>query len=193
MQREILWTGIGGQGVQLGTGLLAAAAVAEGRHAMYFGSYGGMMRGGDSATTLVLGEAPVQSPPTVGSAWSVLVLHPAHAAGSLARLRPDGLLVVNTTLCEAGPHPGPVVGVSATELATAAGGANSVTLVALGAFAAATRVVALDTLLAALPDVLPPYRHRHLPTGRAALRAGFEAARPLLDAWPPVPALEAAP
>ncbi|MDI2131191.1 2-oxoacid:acceptor oxidoreductase family protein [Yinghuangia seranimata] len=184
MQREILWTGIGGQGVQLGTELLAHAALAEGRHAMFFGSYGGMMRGGNSETTLVLGDAPVESPPTVGSAWSALVLHPAHAAGPLARLRPDGVLVLNTTLCvAASDHPGPVVRIPATEIAAAAGSTNAVTMVALGAYAAATAVVRLDTLDAVLPDVLPPYRHRHLAVNRAALRAGHAAALPLVDAW----------
>ncbi|WP_436776873.1 2-oxoacid:acceptor oxidoreductase family protein [Yinghuangia sp. YIM S09857] len=207
MQREILWTGIGGQGIQLATELLAEAAVAEGRHAMFFGSYGGMMRGGNSDTTLVLGDEPVRSPPTIGSTWSALVLHPAHAAATLGKLRPDGVLVLNTTLCGSGSrsagagadgagngglgagHPGPVVGVPATELATASGSANAVTMVALGAYAAATRIAALDSLIARLPHVLPPYRHRHLATNEAALRAGYAAAAPLLDAWaaPPVP------
>ncbi|MCF2526931.1 2-oxoacid:acceptor oxidoreductase family protein [Yinghuangia soli] len=184
MQREILWTGIGGQGIQLATELLAAAAVAEGRHAMFFGSYGGMMRGGNSDTTLVLGDAPVQSPPTIGATWSALVLHPAHAAGTLAKLRPDGLLVANSTLCtDIGGHPGAVVRIPATELATAAGSANAVTMVALGAFAAATRIAALDTLIGLLPEVLPAYRHRHIPANEAALRAGHRAAAPLVDAW----------
>ncbi|WTW96634.1 2-oxoacid:acceptor oxidoreductase family protein [Streptomycetaceae bacterium NBC_01309] len=189
MQREILWTGIGGQGIQLATELLAEAAVAEGRHAMFFGSYGGMMRGGNSDTTLVLGDEPVRSPPTIGSTWSALVLHPAHAAPTLAKLRPDGVLVLNTTLCGGTGHPGALIGVPATELATAAGSANAVTMVALGAYASATRIAALDTLIARLPHVLPPYRHRHLATNEAALRAGYAAAEPLLDAWakPPVP------
>ncbi|MGW0664765.1 2-oxoacid:acceptor oxidoreductase family protein [Streptodolium elevatio] len=189
MQREILWTGIGGQGIQLATELLADAAVAEGRHAMFFGSYGGMMRGGNSDTTLVLGDEPVRSPPTIGSTWSALVLHPAHAAPTLAKLRPDGVLVINTTLCGDTGHPGSVVGVPATELATAAGSANAVTMVTLGAYASATRIAELDTLIARLPHVLPAYRHRHLATNEAALRAGYAAAGPLLDAWskPPVP------
>jgi Pyruvate/2-oxoacid:ferredoxin oxidoreductase gamma subunit len=184
VQREVLWTGIGGQGVQLATELLAEAVVAEGRHAMFFGSYGGMMRGGNSETTLVLGDRPVRSPPTVGSAWSALVLHPAHAAGVLAKLRPDGVLVLNTTLCGGNTrHPGPVVRVPATELATAVGSPATVTMVALGAYAAATGIARPDTLAAALPDVLPPYRHRHLAVNIAALDAGRKTAEPLMDAW----------
>lgn len=184
MQRGILWTGIGGQGVQLATELLAHAALAEGRHAMFFGSYGGMMRGGNSDTTLVLGDAMVQSPPTIGTAWAVLALHPAHAAAALARLRPDGVLVANSTLCTAPTaHPGPTVRVPATELAAEVGNSNAVGVIMLGAFAAATGIAALGSLTAALPDVLPPYRHRHIPANEAALRAGHAAAPALLDAW----------
>lgn len=186
MQREVLLTGIGGQGIQLATALLAAAAVAEGRHAMYFGAYGGMMRGGNSDTTLVLGDAPVQSPPTIGSAWSALVLHPAHAAGVYARLRDDGLLVLNTSLCDPGATPpiGRLVPVPASESAASTGNPAAVTMIALGAYVAATAVVGLDTLLATAPDVLPPYRQHHAEGIRAALRMGHAHAGPALRAWP---------
>ncbi|MFI6580846.1 2-oxoacid:acceptor oxidoreductase family protein [Embleya sp. NPDC050493] len=186
MQREVLLTGIGGQGIQLATALLAAAAVAEGRHAMYFGSYGGMMRGGNSDTTLVLGDDPIDSPPTIGSAWSALVLHPAHAGGVYARLHDDGLLVLNTSLCDPADTPtiGRLVPIPASELAASSGNASAVTMIALGAYAAATAVVGLDTLLATAAEVLPPYRTQHAEGIRSALRVGHAHAGPALRAWP---------
>ena len=46
-ERELLLTGIGGQGVQLAAQFVARAAVYDRREVMLFGSYGGMMRGGD--------------------------------------------------------------------------------------------------------------------------------------------------
>ncbi|MGC0423322.1 2-oxoacid:acceptor oxidoreductase family protein [Embleya sp. AB8] len=186
MQREVLLTGIGGQGIQLATALLATAAVAEGRHAMFFGSYGGMMRGGNSDTTLVLGDEPVQSPPTVGSAWSALVLHPAHADAVYSRLDDDGLLVLNTSLCDPVRTPtiGRLVPIPASELAASTGNPAAVTMIALGAYAAATAVVALESLLAAATEVLPPYRAQHAEGIRAALRTGHAHAGPALRAWP---------
>ena len=51
MERELLLTGIGGQGVQLAAQVLARAAIAEGRSVQMFGSYGGMMRGGNTEAT----------------------------------------------------------------------------------------------------------------------------------------------
>ena len=43
MERELLITGIGGQGIQLVAQVLARAATLEGREVMYLGLYGGML------------------------------------------------------------------------------------------------------------------------------------------------------
>src|SRR4051812_30733915 len=48
VEREVIATGIGGQGIQLAAEVLARAATAEGREVLMFGSYGGMMRGGNT-------------------------------------------------------------------------------------------------------------------------------------------------
>jgi len=53
VERELLMAGIGGQGVQLAAQLLAKAATGSGRHAQLFGSYGGMMRGGNTDATVI--------------------------------------------------------------------------------------------------------------------------------------------
>ena len=66
VERELLVTGIGGQGIQLAALVIARAALAEGREVQLFGSYGGMMRGGNTEATLVVADGPVESPPTVG-------------------------------------------------------------------------------------------------------------------------------
>ena len=46
-ERELAMTGIGGQGVQFAAQVMSRGAIAEGRQVMMFGSYGGMMRGGN--------------------------------------------------------------------------------------------------------------------------------------------------
>ena len=52
MEREVIITGIGGQGIQLMAKVLAQAAHDEGRNVMLFGIYMGMMRGGPSDSTI---------------------------------------------------------------------------------------------------------------------------------------------
>ena len=58
-------------------------------------------------------------------------------------------------------------------------------MVALGAFAAATGIVALETLLAVAEEVLPPYRRQFAEANRKALALGHGSVSGLLSsAWP---------
>ncbi len=75
MERELLITGIGGQGVQLCAQVLARAATLEGREVMYLGLYGGMMRGGNTDSTVVVADGPILAPPVVSHAWSAIAMH----------------------------------------------------------------------------------------------------------------------
>src|SRR3977135_2851608 len=75
MERELLITGIGGQGVQLAAQVLARAATLEGREVMFLGLYGGMMRGGNTDSTVVIADAPIAAPPVVARAWSAIAMH----------------------------------------------------------------------------------------------------------------------
>ena len=88
-------TGIGGQGVQLAAQVLARAATLEGREVMYLGLYGGMMRGGNTDSTVVVADAPIAAPPVVSRAWSAIAMHDEYWAPVEAKLRPGGLVLVN--------------------------------------------------------------------------------------------------
>src|SRR5665213_2595838 len=95
MERELLITGIGGQGVQLAAQVLARAATLEGREVMYLGLYGGMMRGGNTDSTVVVADAPILAPPVVSRAWSAIAMHDDYWPDVSAKLRPGGLVLVN--------------------------------------------------------------------------------------------------
>ena len=102
MERELLLTGIGGQGVQLAAQVLARAAIAEGRSVQMFGSYGGMMRGGNTEATVVIADGAIEAPPTVAEAWSAIFMHHDFSEPTRAKLRPGSLVLVNTTVFEGG-------------------------------------------------------------------------------------------
>ena len=196
MERELLMAGIGGQGVQLAAQLLARAATRRGLYAQLFGSYGGMMRGGNTDATLIIGNEPVQAPPTVATAWSALVMHHEYAEPTLRRLRLDGVLVVNTSVVELASPPGvTVLGLPATDLAIELGSPAAATMVALGAYAAVTQILAIDDLIDALPDALPSYRSQHIAGNARALEAGAGAGSASglsHPAWTDLPAREEA-
>src|SRR5437773_4991776 len=98
MERELVMTGIGGQGIQLAAQVLAKAALSEGREVQLFGSYGGMMRGGNTETTLVVADGPIEAPPTVDHAWSAIVMHGEFADPVVARLAAGGVVFVNSSI-----------------------------------------------------------------------------------------------
>lgn len=186
MEREVLCTGIGGQGVQLAARTLAVAAVDEGREVMVFGSYGGMMRGGNTDATVVVGDGPLRAPPTVARAWSALAMHPEYWPPVRDRLRQGGVAVVDAgtfgyDVSVPGCH---VVAVDAAAVAAEHDAPRAAAMVALGVFVAATALVGLESLLDAAGAVLPTYRRQHAEANRRALVAGHgSVAAPLADAW----------
>src|SRR5439155_4810594 len=110
---------------------------------------------------------------------------------TLAKLRPGSLVFVNTTVFEGDPdaHEYRVVEVPATDLAVDLGNIMTASMVMLGAYVAATDIVSLDALDAAVAESLPSYRTQHVALNIAALRAGFDAApRALVPAWEEVAA-----
>jgi len=186
MERELVLTGIGGQGVQLAAQVLARAAIAEGRSAQMFGSYGGMMRGGNTEATVVIADGAIGAPPTVAETWSAIFMHHDFSGPTRAKLRPGSLVVVNSTVYE-GSFDGDefrVIEVPATDLAVDLGNVMTASMIMLGAYVAATGMVALDSLDAAVADSLPSYRTQHVARNVAAIRAGFDVApRDLCPAW----------
>jgi Pyruvate/2-oxoacid:ferredoxin oxidoreductase gamma subunit len=181
MERELLFTGIGGQGIQLATKVLAHAGMIDGLEVQLFGSYGGMMRGGNTDTTLVMGEGPVTSPPTVSHAWAAVVMHDAHAAPSVQRVRDGGLVFANADVVPEGLVSGLAprareVRIAATEVAIEMGDIVAATMVMVGALASATELVGVDSLCAAVRRCLPPYRQELADLDERAIRAGAETA-----------------
>ena len=188
MEREVLLTGIGGQGVQLAAQVLAGAAALEGRNAMLFGLYSGVMRGGNSDSTLVVADEPIQAPPIVPHAWSAIVLHPKFWEPLAAKLVDGSVVLVNSSLFEGelDREHWRVFDVPATELATELGNVMGASMVITGAFVAVTGLVGLDATVAAMADAVPPYRRQHVEANERALRAGFDAVEAqVAPAWEP--------
>jgi Pyruvate/2-oxoacid:ferredoxin oxidoreductase gamma subunit len=186
MERELVMTGIGGQGIQLAAQVLARAALDEGREVQLFGSYGGMMRGGNTEATVVFADGPIEAPPTVGHAWSAILMHHDYSEPTIARLRPGSVVFLNTTVFEAELDRSPyvIVDVPATELAMDVGNIMTASMVMVGAYLSVTGLVSKESVAAAIAASLPSYRSQHVALNVAAVEAGYEAApRDLAPAW----------
>lgn len=193
-ERVVMATGIGGQGVQLASQVLAHAAMAEGREVLLFGSYGGMMRGGNTDATIVVATHAVDAPPVAPAAWAALVMHHEFLGPLATKLTPTSVTFVNSSVVPDAATdglPGVVVRLPATDEAQRLGNVLAASLVLLGALAGSTGLVGIDALTGAVATVIPSYRAQHVPGNQEALRHGFALRFDAPAAWPaafPTPA-----
>lgn len=190
-EREVLFTGIGGQGVQLAAQVLARAAVVDGRQVMLFGVYSGMMRGGNSDSTLVVADGDIQAPPLISHASSAIVMHHKFWDPLTSRLRPGAVIVVNSSLFEGAVdrEAHRVFDVPVTDIASELGNSMAASMVMVGAYAAITGLVTLDAALGGMRDSIPPYRRQHVEGNERAIRTGWDSVERLAaPAWEEVPA-----
>jgi Pyruvate/2-oxoacid:ferredoxin oxidoreductase gamma subunit len=185
MEREVLLTGIGGQGVQLAAQVLARAATVEGRHVLLFGVYGGAMRGMNTDGTVVVGDGPLLSPPLVSHSWAAIAMHDRYWAPVEAKVRAGGLVLVNdATFDTALGDRYRAVRVPATEIAAELGNELGASMVMVGAFAGITGLVGIDAAVEGMRQSIPSYRTQHVAANEVALRAGFDRVEPMsASAW----------
>ncbi len=170
-------TGIGGQGVQLAAQVLARAATLEGRNAMFFGLYGGSMRGGNTDSTVVVSDAEITAPPIISRTWSAIVMHHQYWEPLRAKLRPGAVVLLNSTLFEGELERDAyrVFEAPASRLAAELGNPLTASMVMTGVYAGITGLVGIEAAIEAMRQALPPYRQQHVEANTQALRAGFES------------------
>jgi 2-oxoglutarate ferredoxin oxidoreductase subunit gamma len=174
VQTEVILTGIGGQGVQLAAKTLAMAATAEGRQVMMSSHYGGEMRGGQTEASVVVSDGPLRCVPILETAGTAYVMHPKFWPGVEDRLRSGAVVVANSTVTgELATDATEVHPVPAGDIAADIGAPMAAGFVLLGAYAAITHLSGIEALVAAMRDLVPPYRTQHLAANESALRAGY--------------------
>ncbi len=179
MEREIIMGGIGGQGVQLATKILADALNNENRYVMHFAAFGGTVRGGNVECTVVTGTGPIAAPPIIPKAWMSISMHNNTVPLVAPKTRPGGIFVANKPLVtEYGGLKGvTIVDVPASEIAENLGNVQGAAMVLLGAICHATGLVSVDQLVESLRALTPSYRQKTVPENAKAFRAGESYAK----------------
>ena len=190
MEREIVMGGIGGQGVQLATKILAQALNGENKEVMHFAAFGGTVRGGNVECTVVAGTGPIAAPPIIPEAWLTITMHPNTIEVVLPKAKLGGLFVTNSSLVGKVDVPSGValVEIPATEIAEKVGNLQGAAMAMLAAVGRATGLVSLDQLVEALKVLTPPYRQQTIERIALAFQAGDEYAKEHLgdlkfEAW----------
>lgn len=181
---EVAIAGFGGQGVLFAGLVLAHAGTDAGLNVAWIPFYGPEMRGGTAGCTVILSEEEVGSP-IVSHPAAVVALNEPSLAKWGPRVRPGGVLVVNTSLAKSSVERADVrvVPIPATEVAAALGSDKVANVVALGALIKATGALPLDVVERAIAETLGPGKERYLTLDCEALRRGAALAR-ARPRWP---------
>ena len=178
MEREIVMGGIGGQGVQLATKILAHALNAENRYVMHFAAFGGTVRGGNVECTVVTGTEVLAAPPIIPQAWMSITMHANTVEVVMPKTKPGGLYVVNSALVNdlETPKGATRVEIPASQIAEGIQNVQGAAMVMLGAICTATGLVSVAELKKALTGLTPSYRQKTIPFNEKAFDAGEEYA-----------------
>jgi len=177
LHHEVLIAGFGGQGVVVAGHLLAMAALAEGREVVWAPSYGPEMRGGPVQCTVIISSQRIGSP-EVSLADSLLLMDRASVHLFAHRVRPGGLILLNSTLIPDPPsHDNcEVLSLPASEAAEEIGDLRVANVIMLGAFLRRRPVVSKASLIAAMEQAAGKAFAHLLQINLKALARGEELA-----------------
>jgi 2-oxoglutarate ferredoxin oxidoreductase subunit gamma len=175
MMEEIICAGFGGQGILLMGKLLAYSAMKMGRHATWLPSYGAEVRGGTAHCMVVVSEEEIASP-LVNYPSSAIIMNNPSWIKFTGKVQKGGLIVVNTTLAvlDSVRDDVRIIKIPATDIASELGNVRVSNMVALGRYLAATNLIPLNEIIAALRDMLPEDKKGLLAINEKAVAKGWE-------------------
>ena len=176
MQNEVMFAGFGGQGILFSAKILAHAALEQGFEVVWIPSYGAEMRGGTAYCMVVISDRPIGSP---------IVRNPLHLVAmnrpSLEKFAPvvksGGVIMINSSLisCDAGRQDVDEIKIPVNDMAIEIGNSKAANIVALGAFAARSKMVDFEILQECVRAEFAA-KAKLISLNMAALEKGREAA-----------------
>lgn len=173
MLEEIIIAGFGGQGVMSMGQLIAYAGMLEGKGVSWLPSYGPEQRGGTANCAVVVSDEPVGSPLVTSPSTAIVLNNPSFDKFE-PRVRPGGLLIVNSSLIVRNSNRKDikVIELMATDMANDLGNARVANMILLGAFLECTKIVSVESVMESLKKVLSSDKHHLLNVNKQALQKG---------------------
>lgn len=176
--RELRIHGRGGQGAVIASKILAIALFHEGKWVQSFPAFGVERRGAPVTAFLRVAAAPIRLRCEIGEPDDLIVLDPTlmSAVDVTLGLKPNGTILINSPdpaarYCKLQSHFDLcVVDASAVAIANDLGSKTQpiVNTAILGAFAAFTGLVSLDSICAAIAEEVPTRASANIAAARAA-------------------------
>ncbi len=179
MYQDVIMAGFGGQGILLIGNLLAQAAMEQGLHTTFLPAYGVEMRGGTANCTVVISDEPVGSP-SIGAPMSAILMSGQALAKFEPRVKPGGMLILNTSLVsEGGPERRDIeiIALPLNQIALEVDSMRLANMVALGIYLEKTGVVDLENITRGFEELLSEKNRKFIPKNIEAIKKGMELAR----------------
>ena len=178
MQKEIIISGFGGQGVLFAGQVIAYAAMDAGKQVTWIPSYGPEMRGGTANCTVVIADQEIGSPLVQNPPLAIALNLPSFDKYE-SEMQTGGTLIVNQSMVDRGAKRTDIhtVFVAANEIAEEIGDKRLTNMVTVGALLPFLPEISLEALEEALKGHLPARHQKLLPSNYQALRRGYEEAK----------------
>jgi 2-oxoglutarate ferredoxin oxidoreductase subunit gamma len=171
MIERVIIAGSGGQGVMLLGKVLAQSAMIEGKQVTWFPAYGPEVRGGTSHCMVIISDREVGSP-YIDQADTLIVLNRPSLEKFKSKLKPGGLLVLNSSLAEVDDAKIEALQFPFTDIAVKLGNIKVANMVALGCFISAKKIISIKNILKVFKSFAPAGNLKILEVNQKALEEG---------------------
>ncbi|HHT9120882.1 MAG TPA: 2-oxoacid:acceptor oxidoreductase family protein [Candidatus Hypogeohydataceae bacterium YC41] len=179
MYTDLIISGFGGQGVLIIGRLLSYAAMREDRYVTFFPAYGPIMLGGEAHCTVVISTKQIGSP-VVRNPLTAIVMNLPSLLSLEPKVKPGGFLIVNSDLVYRSHSKREDIRkifIPANSIAERIGSGRVASMVALGAYIEATKVVSLESAILCLNKVVTEKHREFVHLDEEALKQGAEFVR----------------
>lgn len=181
MRHELMFSGIGGQGVMLLGELLCSTAVKSGHTVTFAPSYGQEKRGGRTMCQIVVSDE--MGSPVISAAELLMVFDEKSLAEYEHIVKSEGYIIINSSLINIEPtrKDVQVIKVPLNELAQEIGNPKTANMVALGAVLNFVDFVEREAVEAQVTNLFPPHKANLIEINQKAVETGYSYVANLLS------------
>ena len=172
---KTVFSGFGGQGVLMMGYILALSAMRDGMQVTYLPAYGAEVRGGTANCTVSISDEEIASPVASFPDY-VIALNKPSLIRYEVQLKNRGTLLLNSDLIDIDPKRKDIeiFKIPANTIAKKLKSERTVNMIMLGALAAATNIISIDSLTNGLTEVIKTKSARQMETNRKGLELGSQ-------------------
>jgi 2-oxoglutarate ferredoxin oxidoreductase subunit gamma len=175
MMDKILLAGFGGQGIMFLGKVMAYAGMLNHREVCWIPSYGPEMRGGTANCSVMIANEEIYSP-VIEVADAGIVLNQPSYEKFVSRIKPGGVLVVNSSLISLGSQRPDIhlIDIPAGQIANQLGNDHLANMVCLGAIISKLALIDMETVQQAMQFLIGKKKPELLALNLSAICKGIE-------------------